>query len=90
VPGFDAVRERLLHENMDSGLDEVARDLVVERRRHGDARRIDPADYAAIIERRLGAELLSNRLGTVRVGVDDGDKLRARVASIVIGVKAAK
>jgi hypothetical protein len=43
-----------------------------------------------MIERRLGAELLGNRAGAVLVGVDDGDKRRAGIARIMIGVKAAK
>jgi len=49
VPGFETVGDRLLHQNVDTGLDELARDLVVERGRHGDAHRIDPADDVAIV-----------------------------------------
>ena len=89
-PDFDAVGDRLLDQHVDAGLDELARDLVMERRRHGDAGRIDPADDAAIIEGRLGAELRGDRAGALLVGIDDGDKLGARIAGIMIGVKAAK
>ena len=76
--------------HVDAGLDQRACDLVVKRRRHGDARGIDLADNAAIVEGRLGAELRGDGTGALRVGIDHGDQLCARVAGIVIGVKAAK
>ena len=72
---FHAVGERLLDQNMDAGLDQLARDVVMERRRHGDAGRIDPADNAAIVGGGLGAELRGDGAGALRVGIDHGDKL---------------
>ena len=75
---------------MDAGLDQLARDVVMERRRHGDAGRIDPADDAAMIGSGLGAEFLGDRAGARRVGIDHGDQLRARVAGIMIGMEAAE
>ena len=60
----------------------------MQRRRNGHARGIDAADDAAIIEERLGAELGSDRPRPLFVGIDHGDQLGARIARIMIGVKA--
>jgi hypothetical protein len=42
-------RQRLLDQDMDPGVDQIARDLVMERRRHGDRGGIDHADQPAVI-----------------------------------------
>ncbi len=73
---------------MHSGVEQGVRNLVMERRGNGHAYGIDAAENAAIIEGRLGAELGSDRAGALLVGVDHGDKLGARIARIMIGMKA--
>ena len=45
----NTVGDRLFDENMEAALDQLPRDVVMQRRRHGDADRIHPADQAAIV-----------------------------------------
>src|SRR5580704_14308379 len=58
-------RDRLLDQHMRSGLEEVARDGEVRRRRSGDAHRIHAAEEAAVILERghleFGRHLLARR-----------------------------
>jgi hypothetical protein len=73
---------------VDAGLDQVAGNLVMERRGHGDTRCIDRAENAAIVEGWLCAELGSDRATLFFIGVDHGNQLGALVAGIVLGMKA--
>ncbi len=85
-----AVGDRLFDQHVKATLDQLARDVVMQRRRHGDAHRIHPANQTAIVGCRLGAELRGHRGGARRVTIDHGDKLGAGIARIMIGMEAAE
>ncbi len=85
---LEGLGDRLLDEYVDAGLDQRARDLVMQRGRNRHARGIDAANDAAVIEGGLGTELGGYRPRALFVGIDHRDELGARIARIVIGVKA--
>ena len=86
----NAVGDRLLDENVEPALDQLPRDVVMQRCRHGDADRIHPADQAAIVGCRFGAELRGDGVGARRVAIDHGDELGPRIAGIMVGMEAAE
>ncbi len=83
-----AVGDRLLDQDMHARIDQRARDLVMERGRHRHAHRVDAANDLTVVEQGLGAELGSDGAGALLAGVDHGDQLGARIARIMVGVKA--
>ena len=63
-----------------SGLDEIARNVEMERCRHGHAHSVHPADDAAMVRNALAAELFGDRARSLLIAVDHRHKLGARIA----------
>ena len=77
---LDRRGERLLDQDVDAGLEQVARHRVVTRGRHRDAGAVDPAGERAVIRQRRHAERLAHRPRARRVDVDDRRQLDLRDA----------
>ena len=68
--------DRLLHEDVNAGLDQAAGYLQVIDRRHRDHRDVDASQDLADSARDRGAVLAGRGLGPRRVDVDHDDRLR--------------
>ena len=73
----DGRGHRLLDEHVRAVREKVLRDLVMQRRRHRDAHRVDAARAARDSPRRRAAVRVRDPLAMLGVGVRDRDQLRA-------------
>jgi hypothetical protein len=75
--------DRLLNEDMDAGVDEIARDRMVERRRHRDGDGVDPADQVAMIGKGGGPRLRNEGRTACYVGIGERDQICGGMAGVV-------
>ncbi len=68
-------RDRLFHEHAHAALEEIARDVEVLLRGHGDARDVDAADEVAVIVERRRFVLRGDRARARGIDVGDADEI---------------
>ena len=82
--------KRLLDQHVNPGIDQIARNFMVKRRRHRHRDGIDFADQPAVIAIGYRAILLRRRTSPREIGIGDGHQPRPSLRRIVARVVGAE
>ena len=83
-------RDRFFEQDMQAGIEKLARDREMRPRRHHDARGLDPARELADVAQREGTKPCPERPRPLELAVDHRDQLGARQRRIFLGVMPAE